>query len=82
MNEILCCFLTTFGVDENGKFRQAFGPINQEKGYQLLNVIITRAKQALHVYTSIPETIFMKYETNLQEKGNTGKGIFMRIWLL
>lgn len=67
---------TTFGADENGKFRQAFGPINQEKGYQLLNVIITRAKQALHVYTSIPETIFMKYETDLQEKGNTGKGIF------
>lgn len=67
---------TTFGADETGKFRQLFGPINQEKGYQLLNVIITRAKHALHVYTSIPENIFLKYEQEIQEKGNTGKGIF------
>ncbi|HRB18841.1 MAG TPA: DEAD/DEAH box helicase, partial [Chitinophagales bacterium] len=67
---------TTFGKDEVGNFKQLFGPINQQKGYQLLNVIITRAKHSLHVFTSIPETVFMKFETELLEKGNTGKAIF------
>ncbi|MCB0508536.1 MAG: DUF4011 domain-containing protein [Bacteroidetes bacterium] len=67
---------TTFGKDEKGKFRQLFGPLSQEKGYQLLNVIITRAKQSLHVFTSIPETLFLSFEQELLEKGNTGKSIF------
>ncbi|MFN8238219.1 MAG: AAA domain-containing protein, partial [Chitinophagales bacterium] len=67
---------TTFGKDENGKFRQLFGPISQEKGYQLLNVIVTRAKHSLHVFTSIPETVFMNFESELKQKGNRGKGIF------
>ncbi len=44
---------TTFGKDENGKFRQNFGPLTTQKGYQLLNVIITRAKHFMHVVSSI-----------------------------
>jgi hypothetical protein len=67
---------TTFGKDENGKFRQLFGPLSQEKGYQLLNVIITRAKHSLYVFTSIPETVFMNFEMELKQKGNQGKSIF------
>lgn len=67
---------TTFGNDENGKFRQAFGPLTQQKGYQLLNVIITRAKSTVHVFTSIPEAVFIKFEEELVQKGNTGKSIF------
>ena len=66
---------TTFGPDKTGKFRQLFGPLSQEKGYQLLNVIITRAKHSLHVFTSIPETTFLHFEEELQTKGNTGKAI-------
>ncbi|HRG36525.1 MAG TPA: DEAD/DEAH box helicase, partial [Chitinophagales bacterium] len=67
---------STFGKDEQGKFRQFFGPLTQEKGYQLLNVIITRAKHSLHVYTSVPETTFSLFEEELAIKGNKGKSIF------
>lgn len=67
---------TTFGKDKEGKFRQFFGPLTQEKGYQLLNVIITRAKHSLHVFTSIPETVFLQFETELLQRGNTGKSVF------
>lgn len=67
---------TTFGKDESGKFRQFFGPLTQEKGYQLLNVIITRAKHSLYVFSSIPEIIFAAFEEELAQKGNKGKSIF------
>jgi hypothetical protein len=67
---------TTFGTDEQGKFRQAFGPVNQEKGYRLLNVLITRAKQQIHVFTSIPEVHYQFFEDGLKAQGNTGKAIF------
>ena len=66
---------TTFGKDKEGKFRQFFGPLTQEKGYQLLNVIITRAKQSLYVFTSIPENVFLQFEEELLQKGNKGKSI-------
>ncbi|HLP13758.1 MAG TPA: AAA domain-containing protein, partial [Flavobacteriales bacterium] len=68
---------TTFGVNAEGNFRQNFGPINTQKGYKLLNVIITRAKMNLLVFTSIPESYFVsKYEDEIQTKGNKGKAIF------
>ncbi len=66
---------TTFGKDASGKFRQFFGPLSTDKGYQLLNVIITRAKKQLHVFTSFPDEYFTQYETELKQKGNTGKAI-------
>ncbi|MDB5226963.1 MAG: hypothetical protein JWN78_1156, partial [Bacteroidota bacterium] len=67
---------TTFGKDIHGRFRQSFGPLTQEKGYQLLNVIITRAKHSMYVFTSIPENIFLNFGEELSQKGNTGKSIF------
>jgi superfamily I DNA and/or RNA helicase len=67
---------TTFGPDEKGNFRQQFGPITQQKGYQLLNVIITRAKQNLVIFTSIPEINSAQFSNEITEKGNSGKGIF------
>lgn len=67
---------TTFAPNEAGDFKQLFGPINQSKGYQLLNVIITRAKQQLAVFTSIPPTFYMNFMEDLQTKGNTGKAMF------
>ena len=47
---------TTFGKREDGNFLQNYGPINQHKGFRLLNVIITRAKHKVFVFTSIPES--------------------------
>lgn len=67
---------TTFGLTNEGSFIQNFGPINQEKGYKLLNVIITRAKFQLIVCTSIPSEFYMKYAEEIETRGNIGKGIF------
>jgi predicted RNase H-like HicB family nuclease len=67
---------TTFGLREDGSFIQNFGPINRQKGDRLLNVIITRAKQKLAVFTSIPSKYYEQYRTAIQEKGNVGKAIF------
>lgn len=67
---------TTFGLREDGSFIQNFGPINRQKGYRLLNVIITRAKQKLAIFTSIPSKYYEQYRTAIEEKGNVGKAIF------
>lgn len=68
---------TTFGLNVDAKFREQYGPINNyDKGYKLLNVIITRAKQCLIIFTSIPRNIYSKYSEEIKAKGNVGKGIF------
>jgi len=67
---------TTFGVRPDGKFIQNFGPLNQDKGYKLLNVIVTRAKKQIYLITSIPSEYYNNYKDDIVTKGNTGKGIF------
>ncbi|MFN4122741.1 MAG: AAA domain-containing protein [Flavobacteriales bacterium] len=67
---------TTFGVRPDGKFIQNFGPINQDKGYKLLNVIVTRARKKIYLVTSIPSEFYSNYRDDIITKGNTGKGIF------
>lgn len=67
---------TTFGINADGKFRQNFGPLGTGKGYKLFNVIITRAKRQLYLFTSIPEEIYVsKYRDEIAAKGNNGKAI-------
>jgi superfamily I DNA and/or RNA helicase/very-short-patch-repair endonuclease len=49
---------TVYGKDENGNFYQRFGPINGIYGHRRLNVLFTRAKKKVTVFTSIsPEDI-------------------------
>lgn len=67
---------TTFGQMADGSFRQNFGPINQQKGYRLLNVIITRAKHQLFVLTSIPSDNYIRFSAEIEARGNIGRGIF------
>lgn len=67
---------TTFGKRKDGSFRQQFGPILQQNGYKLLNVIITRSKLKMFVCTSIPDEKINEYPTLLRENKNTGRGIF------
>ncbi len=67
---------TTFGVRPDGRFIQNFGPINQDKGYKLLNVIVTRAKKQIYLITSIPAEFYTNFRSDIVTKGNTGKGIF------
>lgn len=45
---------TTFGRDPAGKFRRNFGVLSQREGGRRLNVLVTRARSAVHVLTSIP----------------------------
>ena len=44
---------TVFGKDSNGKVPQRFGPINQNMGEKRINVLITRAKEQVVVYSSM-----------------------------
>ncbi len=48
---------TVYGPDpEIGKVYQRFGPINRSTGWRRLNVLITRARNRLHVVTSMRST--------------------------
>jgi very-short-patch-repair endonuclease len=67
----------TYGKSEDGKFYQRFGPVNHQKGYKLLNVIITRAKDKIYVCNSIPEEAFLDYNSHLiTEQSNNRKAVF------
>lgn len=45
---------TTYGKDKDaGKVHQRFGPINTDTGWRRLNVMFTRAKQKMEVFTSM-----------------------------
>jgi len=68
---------TTYGINKDGKFTHRFGPLNQGKGYKLLNVIITRAKYKVYVCSSIPQEVFLDYNQYLVTQGdNNRRGAF------
>lgn len=51
-------FSTTYGPDEQGMISMNFGPLNLVGGERRLNVAITRARNGMHVFTSLkPEDI-------------------------
>lgn len=56
----------TYGPDENGHVYQRFGPINQQNGWRRLNVLFTRAKQNMVVYSS------MRSDQIIPAPGNRG----------
>ena len=67
---------TTFGKNADGRFTQSFGQINTYKGYRLLNVIITRAKKQVMVFTSIPSEYYSNsYKDEILTNGNRGKAL-------
>jgi hypothetical protein len=51
---------TTFGENEEGKFRRSFGPLSKANGGRRLNVLVTRAREMVHVVTSIPRSEYIK----------------------
>jgi very-short-patch-repair endonuclease len=68
---------TTYGYNAEGKFAQRFGSINHQKGYKLLNVIITRAKYKVYVCTSIPSDVYLNYKEHLVVEGqNNRRAVF------
>lgn len=51
-------FSITFGPDSAGKMTMNFGPLNGESGHRRLNVAISRAREAVVIYsTLLPEQI-------------------------
>lgn len=64
---------TTYGINKEGKFAQRFGSINHQKGYKLLNVIVTRAKYKIYVCSSIPEDVFLNYKEHLINEGSNNR---------
>lgn len=49
---------TTYGPDPNGRFYRRFGPLGRSGGGRRLNVLVTRAKEAVHLVTSIPPSVY------------------------
>ena len=45
---------TTYGPDPRGRFYRRFGPLGRAGGGRRLNVLVTRAREQVHVVTSIP----------------------------
>lgn len=43
----------TYGPDRDGNRYQRFGPINQENGWRRLNVLFSRARRRMEVYSSM-----------------------------
>src|SRR5438270_2174929 len=67
---------TTYGPDTKGRFYRRFGPVGRAGGGRRLNVLVTRAREKVHVVTSIPADA---YRTLPQpEPGQTPGGT----WLL
>ncbi len=72
---------TTYGRKKGGKFTQSFGPINHSKGYKLLNVIITRAKEKIYVCNSIPEEFYNNYKEALAQEGANNRKAVLYAYL-
>jgi hypothetical protein len=49
---------TTYGPDQGGRFFRRFGPLGRSGGGRRLNVLVTRAREAIHLITSIPPTVY------------------------
>ena len=55
----------TYGKDkDSGKVMQRFGPINQEKGWRRLNVLFTRARKRMHVFSSMRDVDILPNESS------------------
>jgi len=72
---------TTYGKKKDGKFIQSFGPINHTKGYKLLNVIITRAKEKIYICNSIPVDFYGNYKTALEQEGANNRKAVLYAYL-
>jgi len=49
---------TTYGPDKSGRFYRRFGPLAMPGGGRRLNVLVTRAREEIHLVTSIPAEVY------------------------
>lgn len=47
-----------YARNSEGSFQMRFGPLNQSNGHKRLNVLLTRAKQEMHFFTSVKASDF------------------------
>ena len=60
---------TTYGPDSaSGRVMQRFGPINAPNGWRRLNVIVTRAKKRVEVFSSM-------HSTDIDVKSSSSRGV-------
>ena len=67
---------TTYGPNEEGKFYRRFGPLGRAGGGRRLNVLVTRAREEVHLVSSIPRAAYASVDT-IPEGQNPNGG-----WLL
>jgi very-short-patch-repair endonuclease len=65
-------FSTTFGRRPDGKFARFFGPLSQRGGQRRLNVAVTRARDRIEIFTSIPTNEISDALTKPLESVHTG----------
>lgn len=70
-DHIIIC--TTFGPDAEKKFRRNFGALSRVGGERRLNVLVTRARDMIHVLTSIPRTEYTSPEPLAEGERPTGR---------
>jgi len=70
-DHIIIC--TTFGPDPEGKFRHNFGALSRIGGERRLNVLVTRAREMIHVLTSIPRSEYVSPEPLAEGQRPTGR---------
>jgi hypothetical protein len=51
---------TTYGPDAAGRFYRRFGPLGRAGGGRRLNVLVTRARDQVHIVTSIPDSEYRR----------------------
>ena len=69
---------TTFGKDEKGKFSKNMGMLIKQQGHRYLNVLVTRAKERLEVFSSVPSEEFETAVATLEkQQENTGGPLFL-----
>src|SRR5208282_176585 len=49
---------TTYGPDKAGRFYRRFGPLGRAGGGRRLNVLVTRAREEVHLVTSTPPAVY------------------------
>ncbi len=64
---------TTFGPDQEGKFRRNFGALSRIGGERRLNVLVTRARDMVHVLTSIPRAEYISPPPLMDGQRATGR---------
>lgn len=63
---------TTYGPNEEGRFYRRFGPLGRVGGGRRLNVLVTRARQRVHLVTSIPPEAYRSLPPTPQGQTPTG----------